>query len=67
MSLCRHQARENNSKNEDDMEDIVSSISEKISELIPDEEKRDFFMPSTERGIYDISIPPENIDCPRNY
>lgn len=55
------------SRNEDDMEDIVSSISEKIAALIPDEEKRDFFMPSTARGIYGISIPPENIDCPRNY
>jgi hypothetical protein len=55
------------SQNDDDMGNLVSSISRKISESVPGEEDRDFCMPSRERGIYGISIPPENIDCPRNY
>ena len=55
------------SKNDEDMENLVSSISGKISESIQNDEGRDFCMPSRERGIYGISVQPENIDCPRNY
>lgn len=55
------------SKNIDDMRRLVSTIAKKITTSIGIDRGRNFCLPRLDRGVYGLLLPPDNINCPRNY
>ena len=58
--ILHHKTRLLN-KSDDDVRKILSSISQKIRRCLGISQGRDACMPSAGRGVYSISLPPENI------
>jgi CRISPR-associated protein (TIGR02584 family) len=51
----------------DDMRRLISVIASKIKKVVAIDLGRNFCLPSRDRGVYGLLLPPDNIVSPRNY